>query len=355
MNVEIARRWRRRRRSSLAGEDASTSSGSPDSRIETGRGGRALSPRKRSPRSRRSPAGCRGSRASRSRASRALSCTGSGRTRRLAGVALDDRPRLVRQVMTKEPYASAHRVFWVVDTAPPTAAKQRSSACTTAGRTSSFSICRCTPVGSPDRDLLLDRPAQGPPAQRPRRSCRPRPQPQRVRAPLQRDRGALRLEVHARRPGHAGRPARRTRAATQAGGLSRWRKIRVMVEQYLRGRSSSTLPGGRPNKSRSAALVARRVRCPESAGSRSRPTRQQCGSSRSAASPAAGSLRSPSTMSMGSAGFGSSPPSGTRPAPGSRTAVPAEVDMARSPTSRGSIWRMVGGWPLLRGRSAPRR
>ena len=51
--------------------------------------------------------------------------------------------------MTKEPYASARRVFWIVDngSSPPRPALA-SSASRAAGRTSSSSTCRSTPAGS---------------------------------------------------------------------------------------------------------------------------------------------------------------------------------------------------------------
>ncbi len=56
--------------------------------------------------------------------------------------------RLVAQVMTQEPYASARRVFWIVDTAPPTAANARSTASRATTRISSSSTCPSTPAGS---------------------------------------------------------------------------------------------------------------------------------------------------------------------------------------------------------------
>ena len=45
--------------------------------------------------------------------------------------------RLVEQVMTTEPYASADRVFWIVDNGPPTAAPPPSSGWLRPGRTRS--------------------------------------------------------------------------------------------------------------------------------------------------------------------------------------------------------------------------
>ncbi len=43
--------------------------------------------------------------------------------------------RLVQQVMTKEPYASAPRVFWIVDNGSSHAARRPCAACRAAGRT----------------------------------------------------------------------------------------------------------------------------------------------------------------------------------------------------------------------------
>ena len=56
-----------------------------------------------------------------------------GRSEPKGGIAAFD--RLVRQVMTKEPYASAPRVFWIVDNGSVTAARRASSASKAAGRT----------------------------------------------------------------------------------------------------------------------------------------------------------------------------------------------------------------------------
>jgi hypothetical protein len=71
----------------------------------------------------------------------------------------------------------------------------------------------------PARDLLLDRPAQTARAQRLRRPRRGRPHPQRFRAALERDRRALRLALHPRRPRRADRPSHSTRASAPAGRM----------------------------------------------------------------------------------------------------------------------------------------
>jgi hypothetical protein len=41
--------------------------------------------------------------------------------------------RLVEQLMTAEPYASARRVFWIVDNGSPTPAEDRSTGCRSGG------------------------------------------------------------------------------------------------------------------------------------------------------------------------------------------------------------------------------
>jgi hypothetical protein len=54
---------------------------------------------------------------------------------------------LVADVMSSEPYASAQRVFWVVDNGPSTAARRRSTASRARGRTSSWCTSPRTPRG----------------------------------------------------------------------------------------------------------------------------------------------------------------------------------------------------------------
>ena len=55
--------------------------------------------------------------------------------------------RLVQQVMTAEPYASADRVFWIVDNGSSTVAKPRSTGWPSNTRTRSWCTPRCTPPG----------------------------------------------------------------------------------------------------------------------------------------------------------------------------------------------------------------
>jgi transposase len=54
---------------------------------------------------------------------------------------------LAEHVMTQEPYASAKRVFWIVDNAPPTGARPRSTGWPSVSPTRSWCIPRSTPPG----------------------------------------------------------------------------------------------------------------------------------------------------------------------------------------------------------------
>jgi hypothetical protein len=72
--------------------------------------------------------------------------------------------RVVHKVMAEEPYASADRVFWIVDNGSShIGVRDRLSAFRESGPTTcASSTFPLTPPGSrPDRDLLLDTPAQG--------------------------------------------------------------------------------------------------------------------------------------------------------------------------------------------------
>src|SRR5438132_12947058 len=71
-------------------------------------------------------------------------------------------------------------------------------------------------LAQPDRDLLLDHPTQSARTERLRQPRRPRPHPQRLRAPLERDRRTLRLALHPRRPRRTDRPPRSARASAPA-------------------------------------------------------------------------------------------------------------------------------------------
>src|SRR6266702_3561803 len=80
---------------------------------------------------------------------------------------------------------------------------------------------RARQLAQPNRDLLLDRAAQSPRAQRLPQPRQPRPDPQRVRAPLERDRRALRLALHPRRPRRPARTPRSPRVSAPARRMTK--------------------------------------------------------------------------------------------------------------------------------------
>jgi transposase len=118
--------------------------------------------------------------------------------------------RLVEQVMTTEPYASANRVFWIVDNGSShrgAAAVERM-----ASTWPNAQLIHLPAHASwlDQADLLLRRPAQGPHSQRLHRpGPDPRP-PRRVRDPLQPNRPAVHLEVHPYQPQRPALSDRRT-------------------------------------------------------------------------------------------------------------------------------------------------
>jgi hypothetical protein len=122
--------------------------------------------------------------------------------------------RLVDQVMTAEPYASARRVFWVVDNG--SSHRGQASIDRLEGAWENLRLVH--PAGSrllaqPDRALLLDRAAQGVDPQRLHRPGRGRAAAAGLSAPLRADRGAVRLALHQSRPGRPAPTTRRQRAA----------------------------------------------------------------------------------------------------------------------------------------------
>jgi transposase len=113
---------------------------------------------------------------------------------------------LVEQIMTREPYASATRVFWIVDNGSShrgqAAVDRLAKRFRKRGHHPHPTACL---LAQPGRDLLLRRAAQGRGAQR---LHPPRPGQAatgRLRAALQRHRSAFSVEVHPSRPR---RPAR---------------------------------------------------------------------------------------------------------------------------------------------------
>ena len=117
--------------------------------------------------------------------------------------------RLVDQVMTQQPYASARRVFWIVDNG--SSHRGQRSIERLEGRSPNLTLVHLPvprQLAQPNRDLLLDRPAQAAPAQRLQRPHRRRRTAARIRTPLRASRAAVRMEVHPRRPRPPARTAR---------------------------------------------------------------------------------------------------------------------------------------------------
>ncbi len=101
--------------------------------------------------------------------------------------------------MTKEPYRSARRVFWIVDNRSDHRGK--ASIKRLQKRWRNLILVHLAVYASWLNQVeiyhaIIQRKVHGP--QRLRRHRRGRPNPQPVRAPLQRDRQAVRLDLHAR-------------------------------------------------------------------------------------------------------------------------------------------------------------
>jgi DDE superfamily endonuclease len=110
--------------------------------------------------------------------------------------------RLVEEVMTSEPYASAKRVFWVVDNGSSHAGRasiERLEGAYKNLRLIHLPVPRL--LAEPDRALLLDRAAQGAHPQRPRLPEGARRAIARLPGTLRADRPALRVDIHPGRPG----------------------------------------------------------------------------------------------------------------------------------------------------------
>ncbi len=127
---------------------------------------------------------------------------------------------LVEQVMTTEPYASARRVFLVVDNGTIHRGQRAIDRLQT--RWPNLVLVHLPLprlVAESDRDLLLDRLAQGAdalPLRQPRRTQRARP---RLPSRVSQDRHAIQLDLHPPRPQRPARPPRSTRP-TRAGRLN---------------------------------------------------------------------------------------------------------------------------------------
>ena len=128
--------------------------------------------------------------------------------------------RLVEQVMTSEPYASARTVYWIVDNGSSHAGQPRSSGSRAPGRPAAHPPPDPRLLAQPDRALLLDRPAQGAQPQRLRLARRARRSVAALRRALPPDRPTVRLDLHPRRPGARAREDHRARATACACGVT---------------------------------------------------------------------------------------------------------------------------------------
>ncbi len=120
---------------------------------------------------------------------------------------------LVARVMTSEPYASARRVFWVVDNG--SSHRGRAAVVRLEDRWPNLRLVHLPVLAEPSRNLLLRRPAQGPHPERLLRSRGGRATPPRLRAPLRGGGPPVRVEVHSQGPGSA--HAEASREAEAAG------------------------------------------------------------------------------------------------------------------------------------------
>ena len=102
----------------------------------------------------------------------------------------------VDQVMTREPYSSAPRVCWIVDNGSSHAGRRPPGACGNATPTPPGPPADPRLLAQPDRDFLLDRPAQGAHAQRLPVAQRARCAAAGLRRALPAHRPAVRVDLH---------------------------------------------------------------------------------------------------------------------------------------------------------------
>ena len=128
--------------------------------------------------------------------------------------------RLVEQVMASEPYASATRVFWIVDNGSSHRGQASIAAGGSVGQPAPGPPANPRVLAQPGGALLLRRAAQGADPQRlprPRRGPAP---PTRLPAPLPADRHLVRLALHPRGPRQAAQPAGRAPAPRHRGMIT---------------------------------------------------------------------------------------------------------------------------------------
>jgi hypothetical protein len=129
--------------------------------------------------------------------------------------------RLVEQVMTQEPYASAPRVFW--DRRQRLLPRRQGvdrAARGHLGEPAAHPPPLPRLMAQPDRDLLLDPPTQGAHPQGLRLACRARRADHGLPSPLAAGRRAVRLELHPPRPRSADGAPRHPRPPATTRGLS---------------------------------------------------------------------------------------------------------------------------------------
>ena len=129
--------------------------------------------------------------------------------------------RLVEQVMTTEPYASAQdRLLDRRQRLARTPARLRSNGCRTVADRQADPPAGPRLLAEPDRAVLLDRATQSTHPQRPRDPRRARRAAPRVRRALPPDRPSVPLDLHPPRPQQANRPDRRPRTPARPRRLT---------------------------------------------------------------------------------------------------------------------------------------
>jgi len=127
--------------------------------------------------------------------------------------------RLVAQVMTTEPYASARRVYWVTDNGSSHRG-QTAPAPGPVAHPAPGPPPRPRLLAQPGRDLLLGHPAQNPHPERLRQPRRGRSRAAGLSGLLPADRHPVRVEVHQVRPRPPAQAPRRPRTSPGASRLA---------------------------------------------------------------------------------------------------------------------------------------
>jgi hypothetical protein len=142
-----------------------------------------------------------------------------GRCEAQNGIAAFD--RLVEQVMAQEPYRSARRVFWITDNGSAHRGPEgRRAAAATLAQSDPGPHASARELAQPDRDLLLDRAAEAPDAERVRQLGGARTLSARISSTLPSERDAVRLDLYTGGFASAVDPARRHRRRGAAGRMT---------------------------------------------------------------------------------------------------------------------------------------